>query len=133
MPKFSEISKKRLDTCHQYLQDICNEAIKDFDFTVVEGHRGEDKQNAYFEENLSDLRWPHSKHNKWPSYAVDLVPYRNGKCQWEDERAYHYLAGLIIGIGLIKGIKIRWGGRWKTRVDMPHFELCEMTDKIIAK
>ena len=38
MPKFGKSSTKKLETVHQDLQDILNEAIKYVDFGITEGH-----------------------------------------------------------------------------------------------
>ena len=75
MPKYSTISKSRLVTCHQDLQTLFNEVIKYYDCTIVYGHRGEIAQNQAYAEGKSQLKWPNSKHNKWPSLAVDAAPY----------------------------------------------------------
>jgi hypothetical protein len=39
MPKLGGRSKRKLSTCHKDIQTILNEAIKWFDFTVIEGER----------------------------------------------------------------------------------------------
>ena len=43
MPKFSATSQRRLSTCHEYIQIVFNEVAKDFDCTIVEGHRSKEK------------------------------------------------------------------------------------------
>jgi len=141
MPGFSKVSESNLSTCHPDLQRIARKAIKLFDFSVLEGHRDKEKQNGFFEAGLSKLKWPDSKHNKYPSEAMDLQPYpknlpdNRGKkisCySREGEVRFYFLAGIILAIAYNEGIKIRWGGDWnrdtnphnETWDDLPHFEL----------
>ena len=120
MPKFSRQSEEKLRTCRIELQTVLREAIKHCDFTVVCGFRDQDEQNKAVEEGRSQLAWPNSNHNTWPSYAVDVAPY---PINWKDEKEFYYLAGMILGIASQLGIRLKWGGRWKTLVDLPHFEI----------
>ena len=119
MPRFSDTSHAKLLTCHKDLQDICNEAIKIYDFAVICGHRTKEEQQKAFDAGFSKVRWPDSKHNKTPSLAVDLVPY---PIDWNDRERFQQLAGIIKGIAHSKLIKIEWGGDWKMQ-DLPHFQL----------
>lgn len=127
MPKFSQKSLERLATCHPDLQDLCDEAIKTVDFMVICGHRGEAEQNKAFAEKKSKLKFPHSKHNKLPSHAVDLAPvkYMNGKVtiDWNDIKAFKTLAMHVINIANEKGLPLEWGGNWTKFKDYPHFQL----------
>lgn len=127
MPKFSKKSLQRLATCDPRLQEICYEAIKTIDFTVICGHRSQQEQDKAVKEGKSRLKWPHSKHNSFPSKAVDIAPikYRNSRAfiDWEDLDFFRSLSGLMKDIAKEKGIAITWGGDWKTLVDMPHYEL----------
>jgi len=125
MPKFGRSSISRLDTCDHKLQDICNEAIKIYDFSVVSGHRGLEEQNKLVRDGYSQLRYPQSKHNHAPSKAVDLAPYNAilRKIDWDDNESFYYLAGVIMTIAHSKGIKLEWGGTWHTFRDFPHWQL----------
>ena len=53
MPKFGSRSKSRLKTCDTRLQDLFNEVIKHVDCSVLEGHRGEERQNKFYDEGKS--------------------------------------------------------------------------------
>jgi hypothetical protein len=75
MYKFSKRSLSNLETCHTLLQALAQEAIKTFDFTVIEGHRNKQKQMEAYAAKTSKLKWPRSKHNKMPSEAFDAIPY----------------------------------------------------------
>ena len=128
MPEFSVKSLEKLSTCHPDLQRVFKEIVKHFDCTILEGHRGQERQNKMFDEGRSQLRFPHGKHNQVPSLAVDVAPY---PIKWTDRDRFHYFAGFVKGIALQMGVGIRWGGDWDsdTQVDdnrfddLPHFEL----------
>lgn len=130
MPKFGVQSLTRLESCHPLLQELFHEVIKYFDCTVICGFRGEAEQNEAFRTGASKKKWPTGEHNKFPSMAVDVVPY---PVNWNDTNRMRYFAGFVKGIAAMKGIKIRWGGDWdmdtelgdQTFFDFPHFELEE--------
>ena len=138
MPEFSEISKQRLSTCDQRLQDIFNEAIKFVDFIVIVGHRGQADQEAAFAAGKSQKHWPDGNHNASPSRAVDIAPYvPDVQIDWHDVPAFGRLMGYIERIADEKGIKLRfgidWNGDWRTVgfdpkehfLDAPHVELID--------
>jgi peptidoglycan L-alanyl-D-glutamate endopeptidase CwlK len=139
MYSFGAKSLSRLNECDEALQAIMFEAILVIDFSILEGHRSEEKQNEMFNTNRSKLNWPDSKHNSNPSEAIDIVPY---PIIWPDPLAhpeswhkhlarFYYLAGIVKGIGSHMGIDLRWGGDWNGNNsftdqnfdDLPHFEL----------
>jgi len=129
MPKYGRRSKERLATCDPKLQDLFNEAIKVIDITILEGHRGKDLQNLYFDQGKSKLRYPRGKHNKKPSMAVDSAPC---PIDWKDMKRFIYMAGIIKGIAHMKKIKIRQGIDWngdnmfnESFVDAPHTEIVD--------
>jgi hypothetical protein len=130
MPEFSKASKAKLATCHPDIQKVMNEVIKYFDCTIIEGHRGSEAQNKAYNEGKSEVIWPLGKHNKIPSEAVDAMPY---PIDWKDINRLCYFAGFVVAIGLLMGVKIRWGKDWDMDTDLndqtfkdgPHFELVE--------
>ena len=128
MPKFGKTSKRRLNTCDEDLQELFEVVVKYFDCSVLEGHRGKELQDKYFDEGKSKVKFPKGKHNANPSNAVDVVPY---PVDWKDTDRMYYFAGFVKGVAAFMGIPIRWGGDWNddTQVkdtgfkDLPHFEL----------
>lgn len=135
MPSFSASSQKELETLHPDLQKVLKDAIQYFDFSVVEGFRGEDAQNKAFATGKSKLPWPLGNHNKSPSTAVDCAPF---PIDWSDRpdaiRRFCYMAGFLQASARRLGIPIRWGGDWNKNDDLrdegnfrdwPHFELVE--------
>ena len=118
MPYFGSSSLRHLNTLHYDLREILLEAIELYDFSVICGHRSEQEQNEAYNNGKSDLQWPESKHNKFPSKAVDIAQY---PIDWENTEEFVYLAGIISAIATRKGVKIRQGWRWGW--DYPHTEL----------
>lgn len=126
MPKFGTKSAKKLADCHEDLQEILNEAIKYFDFTIIESYRSEEKQLKAYNEGRSQLK--KGKHNVYPSIAVDIAPW---PVDWQDTERFTYLAGHVMAIAKMNGKKIRWGNDWDMDTqtkdtnfrDYPHFEL----------
>lgn len=122
MAKFSTRSLERLRTCDPRLQELFEEVIKHYDCTVLEGHRGEQKQNQAYWEGKSKVKWPDSKHNKVPSLAIDVAPY---PVDWENIERFKEFGAFVKGVAAAMGIKIRWGGDFKSFFDGPHFELVD--------
>lgn len=122
MPQFSQRSKDNLNSCEDDLRRVLIEAIRHYDFSVVCGHRGMEEQNKAFNEGNSTLRWPKSRHNAYPSRAVDIIPYPTG---YDDIEEFFKMATYIFAAANKLGISIRWGGHWKNFKDYPHFELVE--------
>jgi peptidoglycan L-alanyl-D-glutamate endopeptidase CwlK len=136
MPAFGKRSLNHRSTLDTRLQEVVDEAIKLYDFSIICGHRGEDEQNKLFEQGRSQVQFPGSKHNVSPSLAFDVMPYRPGTEIWDISdpeviREWYFMAGLILGIAKEKGIPLRWGGDWNKNyqfgderfIDLPHFEL----------
>lgn len=128
--KFSKISKQRISTIDPKLQSVLFKAIQVYDFTVLEGHRSNERQDELYSQGRTKLKAGQSKHNQMPSKAVDLAPF---PIDWQNLDRFIHLAGIIIGIGHSMGITIRWGGNWdrdnqimkedQNFNDLPHFEL----------
>ena len=130
MPRFGSRSISRLNTGDDRLQNRFKEVVKGFDCTVIEGHRGKEKQNEAYRKGNSKLKFPKGKHNKMPSIAVDVAPY---PVDWTDRDRFHYFGGYVLGIAKKMGLNIRWGGDWDMDTqtkdnkfdDLVHFEIKE--------
>jgi len=127
MARFGKRSQAQLSTCHPDLQAVLTEAIKHVDFSVLEGYRGKELQNKYYNEGKSKLKFPQGKHNTSPSLAVDIAPY---PIDWNDLKRFGAVAFFIKGIAVQQGIRLRlgadWNGDFKFKekfLDLPHMEL----------
>ena len=112
MNRFGRNSRKQLSTSDGRLQDIAHIVLKIKDHAVIKGHRNERQQHAAFIEGHSELDWPHGKHNKLPSTAIDVQTYPLPQNEQELREEQLYLLGLYAGVGHVKDIPIRVGGDW---------------------
>ena len=128
MPRFGNRSINRLKTCDTKLQELFYQVVKHFDCTILEGHRGEERQDKAYADGKSKVKYPDGKHNQFPSVAVDVAPY---PIDWSDRDRFHYFGGFVLGVAKQMGMNIRWGGDWnqdtKTKDnkfdDLVHFEI----------
>ena len=140
MPQFGKTSLQKLNTCDTKIQDICNEAIKYIDFSIITGHRTKEEQDSLYPK-FTKVKWPNGKHNDLPSKAVDVAPYIKpygvifgSKEQVENimiisnrselevkafiKKSYSRLIGFLEAIAALKDIDIRVGIDWDGDFDM---------------
>ena len=125
-------SKRRLATCHQDIRVLVNRAIatSPVDFTVTDGRRGEEEQEAAFDAKTSKAHYGQSPHNVEPlSLAVDLVPYIDGALAYDNDEAFEALEGHLrnceeelLAEGAITHT-FEWGGDWPGAWDKPHWQI----------
>jgi hypothetical protein len=128
LPKFSQLSAKRLQDCTQEVQHLCKEVIRSKDFTIICGFRNKEEQNEAFRLRRSTKQWPDSKHNTFPSPAVDVAPY---PVDWNDKARFARLFGYMERVAEELGYRVVWGADWDMDgfttdhqlVDMPHVEV----------
>ena len=128
MNAFSRRSWDNLHSCALELQSLFTEVLRQVDCTIIEGHRGEARQNELFHQGKTQLRWPDSAHNSEPSQAVDVIAY---PIDWKDRERQTHFAGYVRGIAWARHIPLRWGGDWDSDFqvadnvfdDLVHFEL----------
>lgn len=134
MPKFSDASQAKLNTCHPELVRLFNEVVKNYDCVVICGVRSDYDQKKAFAEGKSKLdgvtkKSMHQTDREHPySRAIDIAPF---PLDWNDTKRFYYFAGFVKATALALKINIRWGGDWdsdndfkdNTFNDLPHFEL----------
>lgn len=113
-------SLKQRDTLHPDLVKVFDEVIKESNITLLQGYRDKQGQDKVFAEGKSKLQWPKSRHNTFPSEAVDVVPY---PVNWKDIGSFKKLAVIVKDCAERVGVEIEWGGDWKTWKDYPHWQL----------
>ena len=105
MPRFGKRSKQRLKGVDTKLVNVLNELVKIMDVTIIEGLRSQERQNELVAKGASKTKY--SKHIQ--GKAVDVAPY---PIDWKDRDRFHYMGGMVRGIGQQLGVNIRWGGDW---------------------
>ena len=118
--ELSELSKERLLGVDERLKAVVMEAAErcGFPFNVSEGLRSVAKQREYVRQGKSKTM--NSKH--LTGKAVDLYPLSMDR-KVVDWSRFEDLAELMLQVADEMGIRLVWGGNWKTFVDKPHFEL----------
>ena len=117
---FSAQSEARLAACNPNLQRLAREVLKEMDIAVLCGHRGEAEQNAAYQAGNSKLKYPDSKHNYYPSCAVDIAPY---PIDWNDISRFQSMGEIVKRKAAALSLGIKWGGDWVGFKDYPHVEL----------
>ena len=120
MPVFSSGSLEKLSTCNPQLIHLFNEVIKVYDCTILEGFRGADRQNYLFVKGYSQVMFPNSYHNRYPSRAVDVAPW---PIDWHNINRFIELSGVVKTLAKQLNIHIEWGGDWRTFKDYPHWQI----------
>lgn len=120
--KLGSRSLKNLATCHPALQAVAKRAIEitTQDFTITEGFRGKEAQEAAFAAGNSRAHFGQSLHNHTPSLALDIVPW---PVDWSSVAKFVAIATAFKQAAKELGVTLRWGGDFKSFVDRPHFEI----------
>jgi peptidoglycan L-alanyl-D-glutamate endopeptidase CwlK len=126
MPKFGKRSKGNMKGVDIKLQNVFNEVVKEFDCTVTEGLRSQERQNELVEQGKSKTKFGKHVLGK----ALDVYPF---PVDFKDRDRFHYFGGYVKGVAKSQGVKIRWGGDWdgdfetKDNVfdDLCHFEILD--------
>jgi peptidoglycan L-alanyl-D-glutamate endopeptidase CwlK len=125
--RFSKRSIDNLKGVHPLLVKLMHACIQDppVDFTITEGVRTATRQMELYQTGRSKCDGVHKKSNHQKKadgygYAVDLYPL---PIQYKDMKPYILLSKHIKDKAKELGIKISYGGDWKTFKDYPHYEL----------
>lgn len=140
--KLGARSIARLETCDPDLVRVIRRAeqISPIDFTILAGLRSDEEQRFLYAQGRTlpgkivthvDGVNKRSKHQANPqglSDAIDVAPW---PIDWDDEKRFILLAGVILAAAKLEGVEVRWGGDWDRDgdmndhrfVDLPHFEL----------
>lgn len=128
MANFGAQSLAKLKQCHPNLQSLFATVIKGYDCKVTTGYRSAEEQQIAFDKGNSEKKPGESKHNIYPSIAIDVYPY---PIDYDKRERFYYFAGYVLRTAEVLGIKIRWGGDWDSDkdlydqhlFDLVHFEL----------
>lgn len=127
MYKFSAKSLSRLNNSkvHPKIKILMYEAIKtsSIDFTIIETVRTIEQQKINVAKGVSktmNSKHIHSKTKSGYCEAVDIAPY---PIDWKNIKRFILLSQHIKDTAKRLGIKITWGGDFKSFFDAPHYEL----------
>jgi len=128
--KWGDTSRRNLSQAHTILQKLADKALEmsKQDLKVICGHRNQADQNKAFAEGTSKLKWPKSKHNCYPSEAIDVVPLPGGRIDWDDIDAFEQMvqcfedAWYELDDDLTKGWIMQVGADFSWR-DYPHVQI----------
>jgi peptidoglycan LD-endopeptidase CwlK len=141
VPHWSANSLRNLSTCDFKLQELAWQVLHGWDCSVLEGHRNETKQRAYFAAGTTKVQYPDSKHNDYPSRAIHLAPYpfkwpehiQDPKERQKALNRLYMFVGYVLATAKHLGIKVRSGADWdmdgdlmdQTFDDLIHLELVD--------
>lgn len=121
MNKWGARSLKSYNTLHTDLKILADYVLPIHDCTLFWGYRTETEQNELFNIGRSTKKYPDSKHNVYPSIAMDLIPWVKdlGGMTWDKEYSL-YFSGLVLGVAdCLYAVgrmnhRIRAGVNWST-------------------
>jgi peptidoglycan L-alanyl-D-glutamate endopeptidase CwlK len=120
MPKFilGKRSTDNLVGVHPDLVRVVKRALElsEVDFTVIEGLRTKERQAELLKQGFT--RTMNSRHII--GQAVDIVPL---PVDWNNKARFGLVAAAMKKAAAEFGVKITWGGDFKTFVDLPHYQI----------
>ncbi len=120
MNELSPRSEKSLTGVHPSLVAVVRRAkeLCEVDFVVIEGLRTKARQTELVAKGASKTM--NSRH--LTGHAVDIAPVIGKEIRW-DWPLYYKLADAMKRAAKELGVKLVWGGDWRTFKDGPHFEI----------
>ena len=119
MPSFGNKSLSILQNAHPELRRVLNEAIKYFDFSVIESVRTQEQHEANVKAGKSKTTWDKSKHRarldnegRMTSWAVDITPYPD---PYRNNERFILMAGVVLTIARqfysqdVPSVALGWG------------------------
>lgn len=123
---FGQRSLQRLQGVHPDLVRVMKRAIaiSPIDFTVLEGLRTVERQKQLLAQGATTTM--RSRHIT--GHAVDVAPFLDTDGDGDKEVSWHWphyskLAAVIKQAAADEGVRIEWGGDWRTFKDGPHWQL----------
>lgn len=128
---FGARSLSNLATCHDDLQRIAHLALKysTVDFIVTEGVRSKERQAQLVKQGTSKTMNSYHLDSKdgvidGKGMALDFYPIVNGKLDVNAPMSYFKtVADAFKKAAAELGLRITWGGDWKSFKDGPHIQL----------
>lgn len=120
IPKYNWGKKSRevLATLTPDLIYLMNKLADIRNVSLISGFREEQEQNEYYRRGTG-VRWPFSKHNVYPSQAVDVVPWPT---QYDSIEELDMMLGSIQALSHVLKITVRLGKYFSNLKDYAHIE-----------
>lgn len=126
MFKLSDNSKERMSGIDERLIDVVYLALSiskvDFGIPKDGGLRTAERQKELYDDKASKCDGYENKSYHQTGKAVDFYAYVGGKASW-DELHLAMVATAFLQAGSILGVKLEWGGNFKSFKDMPHIQI----------
>ena len=115
-------SHAKLEQCHPDLVKVVMKVLETRPLVVTSGYRTSAKQQALEEREgtYAQGAGSGSRHRKYPSWAVDIVPCNN--LNGASRAVMENFATYVLQCANSMGITLRWGGNFST-YDPVHFDL----------
>jgi hypothetical protein len=111
-------STDNLKGVHEDLVRVVRRALElsPVDFTVIEGLRTPERQAELMKQGFT--RTLKSRHII--GQAVDIVPL---PVDWNNPAPFRLVAEVMKKAAAELGVRITWGGDWRTFKDLPHYQI----------
>lgn len=125
--KLGTKSRQRLQGVDERLVKVLELALSkytkiDFGIPQFGGLRTAEEQRILFDDGKSNADGVTHKSRHQTGKAADVFAYVDGKASWDEYHLTH-IATAIFAAANELGVKIKWGGHWKSFIDMPHYEV----------
>ena len=128
MNKFSKKSISRLETVNYKLQEIAHLALElstvDFGIPASGGFRTAEAQKALFDAGSSKCDGVIKKSKHQSANALDFYAWVDGRASWHPTHLSIVACAFLQAASLL-GYGLKWGGFFRSFVDMPHVQLAK--------
>jgi len=135
---YGSASHNRLITCSPAVQKVMQMAAEYLNISILCGHRDKAEQEEAVKKGFSQVHFPNSDHNRFPSDAVDAGIFRPdiANVDYNDRPAFGFLAGVLHVCAEQQGCVAVWGHDWDHDFnfnehefkDLPHFLILTKED-----
>ena len=127
MFKLSKSSKENMEGVHPLLIAVAERAIQitkvDFGVPRTGGLRSAELQHVLYKEGSSKCDGYKNKSYHQTGRALDFYAYDKG-ATWDDFKLAMVATAFLQAASEL-GVKLKWGGNFKSFKDFPHVELVE--------
>lgn len=124
--KFGDKSKNRIQGVNYQLIEVAELALVlspiDFGIPRHGGLRTAEEQQKLFNDGASQLDGVNKKSYHQSGMALDVFAYVDGKASWDESHLTTIAAAMLEAANRLS-VRLRWGGHWKSFIDMVHFEI----------